>query len=367
MKNIRLIKPYITFAEVEAEFRDVFDSGMLTRGRHVEAFRQALASYTGAKHVFLATSATTALWACMKLIGIGPGDEVIVSDFSHPASANVVEDLGATPVFADVSPETYNTPAQEIERRITARTRAVIFVDALGNPTGIHEALDVCRQRGIPLVEDAACAIGSAERGARCGRIADLTCFSFHPRKLVATGEGGAIVTERDDWARWLEVKLDHGARGTRGAGLDFVDFGYNFRVSELQAVMGTKQLEKLDRIVAARNLTREAYRRLLEPLGFVAQAVGRDVTFNAQSVVFRVPEAVDRNTLIRALREQGIETTLGTYCLSGTTYYARKYGEPRPGASRLEATTLTLPCYDGVDVEAVAGAIADRLRHGPA
>jgi dTDP-4-amino-4,6-dideoxygalactose transaminase len=360
MSGIRLIKPYITFAEVEAEFRDIFASGMLTRGKYVAAFRDELARYTGVQHVYFTTSATTALWVCMRLLGVGPGDEVVVSDFSHPASANVVEDLGATPVFADVSPETYNVPPQELEHRITGRTKAVIFVDALGNPTGIHAALDVCRGRGIPLVEDAACAIGSAERGVRCGRIADITCFSFHPRKLVATGEGGAIVTERDDWARWLEVKLDHGARGTRGVGLDFVDFGYNFRLSELQAIMGIKQLAKLDRIVAARNLTRETYRRQLEPLGFVAQAIGRDVTFNAQSLVFRVPETIDRNALIRSLREQGIETTLGTYCLSRTTYYDRRYGQPRPGARRLEDTTLTLPCYEGVDAMAVCNSISE-------
>ena len=187
---IRLIRPYIAFEEVEAEFRDVFATGMLTRGPYIEAFRAEFARYTGAKHVFPATSATTALWVCMKLLGVGPGDEVVVSDFSHPASGNVVEDVGATPVFADVSLDTYNVGAAELERRITARTKAVIFVDALGNPTGLHDILEVCRRRGIPLVEDAACAVGSSERGIRCGNVADLTCFSFHPRKLVATGEG---------------------------------------------------------------------------------------------------------------------------------------------------------------------------------
>ena len=363
MTSMRLIKPYISFAEVEMEFREIFASGMLTRGKFVNAFRDSLSRFTGAKHVFLATSATTALWTCMRLLNVGPGDEVVVSDFSHPASANVVEDLGARPVFADVSPDTYNMPAGELERRLTSRTKAVIFVDALGNPTGIHDVLELCRRRGIPLVEDAACAIGSAERGVRCGQIADLTCFSFHPRKLVATGEGGAITTGRDDWARWLEVKLDHGASGTRGAGLDFVDYGYNFRLSELQAVMGIKQLEKLEQIIAGRNLVREAYRQRLAPLGFTPQATGPGVTFNAQSVVFRVPEKIDRDSLIRDLRERNVETTLGTYCLSGTTYYARRYGPPLPNARHLEETTLTLPCYEGVDVADMCDAITALLK----
>jgi dTDP-4-amino-4,6-dideoxygalactose transaminase len=270
--------------------------------------------------------------------------------------------VGAKPVFADVSLDTYNVEAQELERRITARTRAVIFVDALGNPSGVHDILAVCRERGIPLVEDAACAIGSSERGARCGRIADLTCFSFHPRKLIATGEGGAITTERDDWARWLDTKLGHGASGTRGVGLDFVDFGYNFRMSEIQAVMGLKQLAKLDAIVAARNVTRDEYIRRLVPLGFVPQAVGAGVTYNVQSLVFRVPARVDRDGLIASLRERDVESTLGTYCLSGTSYYAARYGEPRAGARQLEDTTITLPCFDGVDVAAVCDAVAASL-----
>lgn len=362
MSGIRLIKPYIAFTDVEAEFREIFDTGILTRGKYAEAFRAELARYTGAKHVFLTTSATTALWVCMKLLGVGPDDEVIVSDFSHPATANVVEDLRARPVFVDVSMDTFNMQAHELERRITARTKAVIFVDALGNPTGIHDVLEVCRQHGVPLVEDAACAIGSGERGVRCGRVADLTCFSFHPRKLIATGEGGAITTERDDWARWLEVKLNHGANGFRDAGLDFVDFGYNFRLSELQAVMGMKQLAKLDQIVAERILTREAYRRRLASLGFVPQITGADVTYNVQSLVFRVPERVDRNALICSLRQRNIETTLGTYCLSGTTYYARRYGQPQATARLLEETTLTLPCYATVDVAAVSDAVAEIL-----
>jgi perosamine synthetase len=366
MSGIRLIKPYIAFADVEAEFRDIFASGMLTRGKYVEAFRSDLARYTGASHVFLTTSATTALWVCMRLLEVGPGDEVIVSDFSHPATANVVVDVGATPVFADVSPDTYNMRPDELERKITARTKAVIFVDALGNPTGIHEAVEICRKRGIPLVEDAACAIGSAAGAVRCGRIADVTCFSFHPRKLVATGEGGAITTDRDDWAKWLGIKLDHGAAGSRGPGLDFVDFGYNFRLSELQAVMGIKQLARLDRIVAERNLIRDAYRARLEPMGFVPQAIGAEVIHNAQSLVFRVPPGLDRDRLIRSLRHREIETTLGTYCLSGTTYYSRRYGPPLPDSRRLEDTTLTLPCYEGVDVKAVSAAIAGLLGSDP-
>lgn len=358
--EIRLIRPYISYDEVEEEFRKVFETGIFTRGPNVEAFRREIAEYTGAKYAFLTTSATTALWVCLKLLGIGPGDEVVVSDFSFPATANVVEDVGARPVFADVSLETFNMLPDELERKITARTKAVIFVDAFGNPTGLSHIKEICARFRIPLIEDAACAIGSAENGRRCGSVADLTCFSFHPRKLLTTGEGGAITTNRDDWAEWLETKLAHGAHGMKGAGLDFVDFGYNFRMSEVQAVMGRKQLRKLDGIVAERNLVREMYVRILKPLGFDAQAVGGKVTHNLQSLVFRCPTHLNRDQMISALKERGIETTLGTYCLSGTTYFFSKYGERQSNSYFLDSHCITVPCYAGLDVVYVASALAE-------
>lgn len=363
MSNIRLAKPYITFDEVETEFRDVFESGIFTRGQHVEAFRRQIAEYTGAKHAFLMTSATTALWTCLKLLGIGVGDEVIVSDFSFPASANVIEDIGATPIFADVDLNTFNMLPSELEAKITPRTKAVMFVDALGNPTGISAIKAICEKHKLPLIEDAACAIGSSENGRRCGSIADLTCYSFHPRKLISTGEGGAITTNRDDWAEWLEVKLFHGAKGMKGMALDFVDYGYNFRLPELQAIMGRKQLAKIEDIVDERNRIRSAYIAQMEPLGFVPQQIGKNVRHNVQSLVFKVPEDCDRDGLILGLRKAGVESTIGTYALSSGAYYARKYADPQENSSKLEQTTITLPCFEGVYINKVVSSIKQVLR----
>ncbi|MCV2361782.1 DegT/DnrJ/EryC1/StrS family aminotransferase [Paucibacter sp. TC2R-5] len=359
MSDIRLIKPYLSFDEVEAEFREVFESGMFTRGQHVEAFRQELKDYTGSKHAFLTTSATTALWTCMKLLGVKADDEVIVSDFSWPATANVVEDLGARPVFADVSLDTFNMLPEDLERKITARTKAVIFVDALGNPTGLTKIKEVCQRHNLPLVEDAACAIGSSEYGRRCGSIADITCFSFHPRKLINTGEGGAIVTDHDDWANWLEIKLGAGVSGMKGPGVDFVDFGYNFRLPEMAALMGRKQLAKLEAIVDERNEIRALYIDALAPRGYAVQASDREVRHNIQSLVFRVPAGQDRNAMIHGLKAQGIESTLGTYALGSNTYYKNKYNQSPVNSESLFQTTLTLPCYRGVDVQRVVDAMA--------
>jgi dTDP-4-amino-4,6-dideoxygalactose transaminase len=356
MSDIRLIKPYLSFEEVETEFREVFESGMFTRGKHVEAFRQELKDYTTAKHAFLTTSATTALWVAMKLLGVKTGDEVIVSDFSWPATANVVEDLGARPVFADVSLETFNMLPEDLENKITLKTKAVIFVDALGNPTGLTKIKEICQRYNLPLVEDAACAIGSSEFGRRCGSIADITCFSFHPRKLINTGEGGAIVTDRDDWAEWLEIKLGAGVRGMKGPGADFVDFGYNFRLPEMAALMGRKQLAKLESIVDERNKIRMSYISGLEQLGFEVQQSSQFTRHNIQSLVFRTPKDVDRNKMILWLRLRGVESTIGTYALSATTFYRQRYRLVQPNSAQLFENTLTLPCYRGVDVDRVVG-----------
>ncbi|NUM36058.1 MAG: DegT/DnrJ/EryC1/StrS family aminotransferase [Candidatus Brocadiae bacterium] len=359
---IKLIKPYISFQEIEKEFQEIFESGYFTRGPYVKTFAERIKEYTKAKHAYLATSATTALWACMRLLNIMSGHEVIVSDFSFPATANIVEDVGAKPVFADVSPDTFNMLPEELEKKITPKTKAVLFVDALGNPSGIHEIKEICQKHQIPLIEDAACAMGSSERDVKCGNIADLTCFSFHPRKLLTTGEGGAITTNSDRLSELLAVKLAHGSIFHEGK-YDFVDFGYNFRLPELQAVMGIKQIEKLDAIVQSRNAIRNQFIQELEPIGFKAQRVSPGVEYNVQSLVFQVPKRIQRDWLVNKLKDAGIETTLGTYCLSGTTYYRKRYNNVQPKAWELQNTTITFPCYEGLDVDFICNAVRRSLQ----
>jgi len=354
---IKLIKPYISFDEVEREFRDVFDSGWFSKGKFVQSFRDEIINYTGAKYSHLTTSATTALTMALKALDVKCGDEVVVSDFSFPATSNVVEDLMATPIFADVSLDSYNMLEEELERKITPKTKAVIFVDAFGNPTGLHKIKEICKRYNIPLIEDGACALGSAENGLKCGNISDITCFSFHPRKLLTTGEGGAIAFNSDGFRDFFDIKLNHGAKIENGK-FEFVDFGYNFRLSELQAVMGIKQIKKLDKIVESRNRIRDIYVKELEPLGFKSQKRDRGVVHNVQSLVFTVPKGINRDELIRYLREKDIETTLGTYSLSAMAYNRRKYNQVQPNSLYLQENSITFPCYDGVDIEYIVDAI---------
>ncbi len=356
---IKLIKPYINFNEVKEEFEDIFNSGWFTKGKYVEEFRNEIKRYTGAKYAYLTTSATTALTMALKALKIKEGDEVIVSDFSFPATANVVEDLGATPIFADVSLETFNMLNCDLEKKITSKTKAVIFVDALGNPSGIHEVKEICKKHNLPLIEDGACAIGSSEKNIRCGNIADITCFSFHPRKLLTTGEGGAITFNDDSYVDFFEIKLNHGAKVEDGK-FDFVDYGYNYRLPELQAVMGIKQFQKIDEIVESRNIIREKYINALEPLDFQVQKILNEVVYNVQSLVFVVPKNINRDDLVSFLKENGIESTIGTYCLSGTSYYKNRYKSVQSNAMYLEKSTITLPCYDGVEVDFICGNIRE-------
>lgn len=358
---IRLIKPYIEYSEIAADFEKIFASGMFTRGKYVNAFIADLQEYLGAQHVFLTTSATTALTMCLKLLDIGAGDEVIIADFSFPATVNVVEDVGARPVFADVDLLTYNMQPDELEKKITSKTKAVIFVDALGNPSGITRIKEICQSKGILLIDDAACSIGSSENNVKSGNIADLTCFSFHPRKLLTTGEGGAIATNNPEYAKKLAVKLNHGAANINGK-LDFIDFGFNYRLPELQCAMGSCQLRKLDDIIQRRIVLQNQFDELLRPLGLKRQAASANVFHNVQSLVFTVPETCDRDALIAYLANEQIETTIGTYSLSNTSYYRKKYNMVQPVASYLEKNTITLPCYDHVDYAYICEKIADYL-----
>lgn len=358
---IKLIKPYISFEEVKDEFKEVFNSGWFTKGKFVEEFREEIKNYTQAKYCYLTTSATTALSMALKALNIKAGDEVILSDFSFPATANVVEDLGVIPVFADVDLDTFNMLPNELEKKITFKTRAVIFVDALGNPSGIHQIKKICQKYNLPLIEDGACSIGSSELGVRCGNIADITCFSFHPRKLLTTGEGGAITFNNQRFIDFFEIKLNHGAKVENGK-FDFIDYGYNYRLPELQAIMGIKQVKKLNDIIESRNIIRDEYIKYLEPLGFKVQRIFDNVVYNVQSLVFKIPSYINSGQLIKYLRENGIETTIGTYCLSGTTYYKNRYNQVQPNAKFLEENTITFPCYDGVDVEHISQKIKEYI-----
>tara|TARA_R110002050_G_scaffold157276_1_gene285768 strand:+ start:606 stop:1703 length:1098 start_codon:yes stop_codon:yes gene_type:complete len=355
---LRLIKPYIRYRDVRRQFREVFRTGMFTKGKYVDQFKNDLREYLKCSNVSLTTSATTSLALCLEVLKIKPGDEVIVSDFSFPATANVVENIGAIPIFADVDLKTYNMMPEDLEKKITSKTKAVIFVDALGNPSKIHEISAICKKHNIFLIEDAACALGSSEYGVKNGNIADLTCFSFHPRKLLTTGEGGAVTTNDPSYANEIEVKLNHGAIFKEGK-FQFITSGFNYRMTEMQAIMGIEGLKKLDKNIKIRNIIKSKYTEALLKLGFNPQQINNNSFHNVQSVIFTVPPGIDRDKLIQHLKTKDIESTIGTYCLSNTSYYKSKYDNVQPNSKFLEENTITLPCYKGVNTRKIIKTIS--------
>ena len=356
----KLIEPYISYDEVSTEIKDIFLSGRFTQGENVEKFSENLVSYVGCQYAGLTTSATTALALSLRVMGVKPGDKVAVSDYSWPASSNVIEEIGAIPIFIDIDPHTFNMSKEDLEKKITNDTSAVIFVDTFGNPSGLEDIKEICDEKKIPLLEDAACALGSELNKTKIGNFSNITCFSFHPRKLLNTGEGGAITTNSDELEQVLKIKLAAGASGKEEVGLKFSDYGFNFRMTEIQALMGWKQLKIIDQIIQERNQIKETYIKELIEFGFIPQHINENVKHNVQSVVFKVPEYIDRNGLVKFLSQNYIESTLGTYCLSGTNFNKLKYDDVQFNSRNLEAKAITLPCYKGLNPETITEKIID-------
>ncbi len=264
---IPLTRPVVGKEEAAA-VADVLASGWLTQGPRVEEFERRIAEYCQARHAVACSSCTTALHMALLTLGVGPGDEVIVPALTFIATANAVVHAGATPVLADVDPRTYNLDPAAAEAAITPRTRAIIAVHQIGLPADLDAFADISRRHAVPIVEDAACALGSRYRGRPVGGHAPLVCLSFHPRKVITTGEGGMVLTGDDEFARRLRLLRQHGMsvpdtqrHATRRLIVErYLCIGYNYRMSDLHAAVGIAQLARLDQIVARRRALAAAY-----------------------------------------------------------------------------------------------------------
>lgn len=367
-RRIWLARPQLGEEEIE-EVRAVLDSGYLTQGPKVEQFEAMIAERTQARHAVAVTSATTALHLSLAALGIGPGDEVLVADFTFPATANVVVQQGATPVLVDIDLTTFAMNADDLARRITGRTRAIMPVHPFGLPADMDPILAIAERSGIPVVEDAACALGATYRGRAAGSLATTGCFSFHPRKSITTGEGGMVVTSDDDLAARLRLLRSHGGVRSEGRFI-FEAAGYNYRLSDIHAAVGVAQMRKLDAFLAARRRVAASYDAGLASLDRLRPPVTPEwATHTYQSYVVLLDEAIDRDAVIAALRADGIETTLGTYALHAQPFFSRTYGHAAgdlPASYRAFTSTLALPLHGGLsetDVEVVVDRLGAALR----
>ena len=348
---LRLTVPSIDEEDV-ADVADVLRSGFLVQGRNVEAFEEAVASYTGAAHAVAVSSCTSALHLSLVAMDVGPGDVVAVPAYSWPATINVVALCGAEPVIIDVDPGTFNMdPAALSARARQTRIAAVIPVHAFGGMAAMDEIMQIATREGFPVLEDAACALGASLSGVPAGRYGVAGCFSFHPRKAITTGEGGVVVTDDDALARRIQSLRNHGIDAT-GSSPEFVMPGFNARMTDFQGALGRRQMEKLDRVLDARRRLARHYETLFAGT-VVTPPVARAGSHHAyQSYVVLLPSyaAAHRQTIIERLREAEIETTIGTHALPFIRYVRERYGFAAadfPVVSDVAARALSLPLHE--------------------
>jgi len=356
---IKLIKPNLSRQAIEA-VAEIIESGRLVCGPVVERFERGLAEYLGVPEVVCVSSGTAALHLALLAAGVSPGDEVIVPAFTFPATANVVEHIGAKPIFADNFPGGINIDADKLESLISRKTKAIMPVHAFGFPAAVDRILEIADRHGIPVIEDAACALGSRFGGKLCGTFGAMAAFSFHPRKLLTTGEGGAIAVKDKNTAALLKSLRNHG--NSNG---EFCQAGYNYRMTEMQAAVGLTQLEKYDEYIGERDRLAGIYRQILgNDLNVKIEMPQPNTTPNWQTLLAQVGSGIGRDKLISFLATQGIESAIGTYCVPLTPYYRQKYGfKPNdfPWAYEAFNDRISLPLYHGMpvtDIEKVVGAI---------
>ncbi len=361
---IRLTVPSIEEDDLEA-VRQSLASGFLVQGKHVGEFEQAVAGVAGAEHAVAVSNGTCALHLSLCALGAGPGDVCVVPAYSWIATANVVEHCGARPVFIDIDPRTFNIDTVALERALEAlerdpatsgRTKAVIPVHAFGLMANMPEIMRICGRWGIPVVEDAACALGSSLGGLQSGSAGTLGCFSFHPRKAVTTGEGGMVTTNDADIAGRIRSLRNHGV-DLDSPSPDFTSAGFNYRLTDFQGALGVSQMRKLDRIIASRTAAAAVYRDLLEASPLTAPYVNKEARHVYQSYVTLLPAewSERRAWLISRARELGVELQIGTVHMPLTTFYRERYGFVEgsfPVTDSVAARALSLPLYEGITPE---------------
>lgn len=351
---IRLTIPSIDEDDLQA-VRDTLASGFLVQGPRVSEFERTVAEYVGTKHAIAVTNCTAALHLALLALGVGPGDRVAVPTYSWPATVNVVALCGAEPVFVEIDPNTYNmNPAALEEALLRTKIKAVIPVHVFGAIADMPQLAEIASRHDALIIEDAACALGSAVDNCQAGTWGVIGCFSFHPRKAVTTGEGGMITTDDSVLARTLRALRNHG-QDPESPVPDFVMPGYNLRLTEFQAALGWSQMKKLDRILISRRAQAQNYDRLLETSGLkIPAAAGEGHVYQSYVVLLPPAMAPRRTGIIAALKAQGIETTIGTYHLPLTTYFRIRGGYAAgdfPVTDDVAGRAISLPMFEGLEL----------------
>jgi perosamine synthetase len=373
---IPIAMPVLEKAEAEAAHEAIL-SGWVSQGPQVAAFEREFAELVGATHACAVSNCTTALHLALLAVGVGPGDEVITASHSFIATANAIRYCGATPVFVDIDAGTYNIDPPRVTEAVTSRTRAILAIHQMGMPCDLPVLTDIARREDITLIEDAACAAGSQIRlngeweqiGKPRGQIA---CFSFHPRKVITTGEGGMLTTSDPGFDRKFRLFRQHGMsvpdtvrHGSQQVIFeDYIIVGFNYRMTDVQAAVGRKQLNRLSELVARRRALADRYAELLgniEGLGLPAEP--NWARSNWQSYCVRLPNRANQKAIMQALLDQGIATRRGIMCSHREAPYS---GDKQRHDLRLSEDvqdhSILLPIYAQMTQDELVR-VADALR----
>ena len=354
---IPIAKPYLTADEAQSAY-DTILTGWVTQGPRVEEFENKFCEYTGAKYAAAISNCTTALHLAMIIAGIGKDDEVICPSMSYIATANCIKYVGAKPVFAEINPDNYNIDIKHVKKLITDKTKAVIIVHQIGMPADIDEFKKLCDEHNLKLIEDAACAAGSSYKGKKIGSHSDIVCFSFHPRKVITTGEGGMITTSNPDYIKRIKLLRQHGMsvndriRHESGKLLfeDHLELGYNYRMTDIQAAIGIRQLEKLDWIINERRKIALRYIQELKDIECIKLPVEKEGYFSnyqSFSIYLKKDCPVGRDELMQKLLDAGISTRRGVTTSHRETAYKSEYKNLHlPVSEDAADNSIMIPLY---------------------
>ena len=341
---------------------DVLQSDFLTTGPKIAEFEQTVADYVGAKYAVAISNGTSALHAACFAAGIGPGDEVITTPLTFAASANCVLYCGGTPVFADVDPKTYNIDPEDIQRKITDRTKAIIAVHLAGQPCDMDAIHSIAREHGLIVIEDGAHALGSVYKGKKVGSMSDMTTFSFHPVKPITTGEGGMIVTDNEDFYKKMILFRSHGitrddSMMTRNDGPWFYqqfDLGYNYRITDIQCALGCSQMKKLDRFLALRKEIVAHYNEAFADCDNIITPYQLSDTESGWHLYIVQVKNCDRRQVFEKMREKGIGVNVHYIPVYMHPYY-QEHGYENvhcANAEEIYSHIISLPLYPGLTSE---------------